>query len=192
MPFLYIYTKYCKFIHPPKTALTPPRGRAGETIRGMRKGIALRTMKQERHRAIRELIAAAPVLSQDDLRRKLVRRGFAVTQATVSRDIRELNLYKGPQGYSLPGTNGAGDGENIPPSIDDVLRTFGLRVRQALHQLVLLTTKGGAQPIALAIDNEEWPEVVGTIAGDDTVLIICPDHKRATRLRNRLDEMIEA
>lgn len=147
-------------------------------------------MKQERHHAIRELIAAAPVLSQDELRRKLVRRGFAVTQATVSRDIRELNLYKGPQGYSLPGTNGE-DG-NGPPPIDDVLRTFGLRVRQALHQLVLLTTKGGAQPIALAIDNEEWPEVVGTIAGDDTVLIICPDHKRATQLRNRLDEMIEA
>jgi transcriptional regulator of arginine metabolism len=63
-------------------------------------------------------------------------------------------------------------------------------VKQALNQLVLITTSGSAQPVALAIDGEDWPEVVGTIAGDDTVLIICPDPKRATLLRDRLEVMI--
>jgi transcriptional regulator of arginine metabolism len=63
-------------------------------------------------------------------------------------------------------------------------------VKQALNQLVVITTSGTAQPVALAIDSEDWPEVVGTIAGDDTVLIICPDPKRATHLRDRLEAMM--
>jgi transcriptional regulator of arginine metabolism len=63
-------------------------------------------------------------------------------------------------------------------------------VKQAQNQLVLITTSGSAQPVALAIDSEDWPEVVGTIAGDDTVLIICPDNKRANLLRDRLEAMI--
>ena len=76
------------------------------------------------------------------------------------------------------------------PSVQDVLESFGLKVKQAQNQLVLITTNGGAQPVALAIDHEDWDEVVGTIAGDDTVLIICPDQKRASQLRGRLEEMI--
>ena len=149
-------------------------------------------MKQQRHNAIRELVAAAPIASQDELRRKLVGQGFDVTQATLSRDIHQLHLYKGPFGYALPNGNGNGNGaeEDDAPLIGDVLSDFGMKVKQAQNQLVLITTNGGAQPVALAIDHEEWDEVVGTIAGDDTVLIICPDQKQASDLRIRLEEMI--
>ena len=146
--------------------------------------------KYDRHNAIRELVATASVTSQDELRRKLVRRGFDVTQATVSRDIHEMRLYKGPNGYALPNGVNAGEEDNDMPSVRDVLESFGLKVKQAQNQLVLITTNGGAQPVALAIDHEDWDEVVGTIAGDDTVLIICPDQKRASQLRGRLEEMI--
>lgn len=148
--------------------------------------------KTERHNAIRELVAAAAIGSQDELRRKLIRRGFDVTQATLSRDIHELHLYKGPNGYASPNGNGAHveDDEDRAPSIDDVLAQFGLKVKQALNQLVLITAAGSAQPVALAIDDEDMPEVMGTIAGDDTVLIICPDQKRASLLRDRLEIMI--
>ncbi len=146
--------------------------------------------KYDRHNAIRELVASASVANQDELRRKLVRRGFDVTQATLSRDIHEMRLYKGPNGYALPNGNGAGEHEDELPSIREVLASFGLKVKQAQNQLVLVTTAGSAQPVALGIDHEAWDEIVGTIAGDDTVLIICPDQKRAFALRERLEEMI--
>jgi transcriptional regulator of arginine metabolism len=145
-------------------------------------------MKQDRHGAIRELVGSAAVSNQDELRRMLLKRGFDVTQATLSRDIHELHLYKGPRGYTLP--NGSSSDEDYQPSVNDVLSNFGLRVRQAMNQLVLATTSGGAQPVALAIDQADWTEVVGTIAGDDTVLIICPDAKQAMLLRNRLEGIL--
>jgi transcriptional regulator of arginine metabolism len=147
--------------------------------------------KTERHNTIRELVGSTIISNQEELRRKLVKRGFDVTQATVSRDIRELHLYKGPNGYALPNGNGNGRNEDDDlPSIHSVLSSFGLKVNQAQNQLVLITTSGSAQPVALGIDHEDWPEVVGTLAGDDTVLIICPDQKRASVLRARLEEMI--
>jgi transcriptional regulator of arginine metabolism len=142
-------------------------------------------MKHGRHEAIREVLSSSAVGNQDELRRLLLKRGFDVTQATLSRDIRELQLYKGPRGYALPD-----DDDDIRPSADDVLANFGLRVKQAMNQLVLITTEGGAQTVAIAIDREDWPEVVGTIAGDDTILIICPDAKQAGVLRTRLEGII--
>jgi transcriptional regulator of arginine metabolism len=145
-------------------------------------------MKGERHTAIRRLLNEGPVLSQDELRRKLVRRGFEVTQATLSRDIHELRLYKGPNGYAVP--NGAAGNGDLP-SLDDVFANFGLAVRQAANQLVLRTTTGSAQPVAAALDHEHIPEVLGTIAGDDTVLIICQDQKHASNLRQRLEDLLE-
>ena len=144
-------------------------------------------MKQQRHTAIRELLVKATVSSQDELRRKLANRGFHVTQATLSRDIHELHLSKGPAGYSLP--SGEGDEDSLP-GIREVLQSFGLEVRQALNLLVLVTTTGSAQPIAAGIDYEDWPEVIGTIAGDDTVLIICPDEKLAGLVKTRVEEYI--
>ena len=142
-------------------------------------------MKQQRHTVIRELLGKAPIASQDELRRKLAGRGFHVTQATLSRDIHELRLSKGPDGYSL--TNGADQEEDSLPGIREVLEGFGLEVRQAVNLLVVITTTGGAQPIAAGIDYEDWGEVVGTIAGDDTVLIICPDANQAALLKTRIE-----
>src|SRR6202042_3377079 len=99
-------------------------------------------MKQDRHSAIRELVAGAPIGSQDELRRRLVKRGFEVTQATLSRDIHELHLYKGPNGYAVPNGAGLDDDEDEMPQTAEMLHSFGLRVKQALNQLVLITTSG--------------------------------------------------
>ena len=144
-------------------------------------------MKQQRHVAIKELLIKTAVANQDELRTKLAGKGFHVTQATLSRDIHELNLSKGPSGYVLPSEQ---DVESSLPGIHEVLKGFGLEVRQALNLLVVVTTTGGAQPVAAGIDYEDWPEVVGTIAGDDTVLIICPDEQKAQTLKKRVDDYI--
>ena len=154
-------------------------------------------MKFQRHSAIRELIANSLVSNQDELRRKLRRRGFEVTQATLSRDIHELRLSKGPGGYSLPNANGSNGAsiaiaDDAPPTVTEMLESFGLRVRQAMNQVVVRTAMGGAQPVAAALDREAWPEVVGTIAGDDTVLVICPDPRRATEVEARLRTILES
>ena len=159
-------------------------------------------MKPQRLDAIRELIGHTAVASQDELRRKLRRRGFAVTQATLSRDIHELRLSKGPGGYSLPNGHRNGNGlagaataetdDDTPPSVAEVIESFGLRVRQAMNQVVIGSVMGGAQPIAASLDYEEWPEVVGTIAGDDTVLVICPDQRKASEVESRLRAMLES
>jgi len=154
-------------------------------------------MKTLRHNAIRELVTHAQVASQDELRRKLRRRGFAVTQATLSRDIHELRLSKGPGGYTLSsGSNGNGFSQavedNSPPSVAEMIESFGMRVKQAMNQVVVGTVMGGAQPFAAALDYEAWPEVVGTVAGDDTVLVICPDIRRATEVETRLRTMLES
>jgi transcriptional regulator of arginine metabolism len=145
-------------------------------------------MKQIRHNAIRQLILTQPISNQEELRRLLMKRGFEVTQATLSRDLHEMRLYKGPDGYRAPAV--AVEEDDDRPAMDEVLRSFGLKVKQAMNQLVLLTTDGSAQPVAVAIDYEELDEVVGTIAGDNTVLVICPDTRNATLLRTRLEEMI--
>jgi transcriptional regulator of arginine metabolism len=153
-------------------------------------------MKLERHNAIRTLVSSSLINSQDELRRKLRRQGFAVTQATLSRDLHELHLFKGPAGYGLPNGNGNGasiaeEDDDRPPTVADVLDTFGMRSRQAMNQVVIGTVMGGAQPVAAALDYENWAEVVGTIAGDDTVLVICPDLRRAAEVQARIRKMLE-
>jgi transcriptional regulator of arginine metabolism len=151
-------------------------------------------MKYQRHNAIRELVANALVANQDELRRKLRRRGFEVTQATLSRDIHELRLSKGPGGYSLPNDNGstAIAEDDGPPSLAEMMQSFGLRVQQAMNQVVVVTVMGGAQPVAAALDREGWSEIIGTLAGDDTVLVICPDQRRAGDVEARIRTMLES
>ena len=144
-------------------------------------------MKQQRHAAIRELLQRASVANQDVLRRRLAERGIRVTQATLSRDIHEMRLSKGPLGYALP-TNA--EEEDEQPGIREVLHSFGLEARAAGNLIVIITLTGGAQPIAAGIDYEDWPEVVGTIAGDDTVLVICPDISQAKIVQTRVNEYI--
>ena len=151
-------------------------------------------MKNQRHNAIRDLLLKSAangnghISNQDDLRRKLASRGIHATQATLSRDIRELKLMKGPTGYALPGFDE--EEENDLPEIAKVLQDFALEVRVAQNQIVLITTMGGAQPVAASLDYEEWDEVVGTIAGDNTVLIICPDNRKADGLRKKLEAFL--
>lgn len=151
-------------------------------------------MKTQRHDAIREVLTQSLVASQDELRRKLRRRGFRVTQATLSRDIHELRLSKGPGGYSLSNGNGAATAaeDNTPPSLAEMMEGFGLRVRRAMNQVVVTTVSGGAQPLAVSMDYEDWAGVVGTVAGDDTVLVICPDIRRAGEVEARLKAMLES
>ena len=147
-------------------------------------------MKTQRHKAIRDLLVKTSVTNQDDLRRKLAKSGIHVTQATLSRDIRELRLLKGPGGYALPSAPSMTGDDDDEPELSDVIGNFGLEVKQAQNLLIFLTTTGGAQPIAAHIDYEDWTEVVGTIAGDNTVLIVCPDNRKAAALKTRLDSFI--
>ena len=153
-------------------------------------------MKDLRHNAIRELVARSRVTNQDELRRKLRRRGFEVTQATLSRDIHELRLFKGPGGYSLPDGHvngrGAAVADDAPPTVEEMLASFGMRVVHAMNQVIVRTVMGGAQPVAAALDRQEWPEVAGTIAGDDTVLVICQDQRRAADIEARLRKILES
>jgi transcriptional regulator of arginine metabolism len=154
-------------------------------------------MKNLRLSAIREVLSSSLVANQDELRRKLRRRGIEVTQATLSRDIHELRLSKGPGGYALPNGHRSTDAateeeDDSPPSFAEMMESFGMRARQAMNQVVVSTVMGGAQPVARALDNEEWPEVLGTIAGDDTVLIVCLDARRASEVEARIRAMLES
>ena len=82
--------------------------------------------------------------------------------------------------------------DDAPPSVAEMIESFGLRASQAMNQVVVRTVMGGAQPVAAALDHEGWPEVVGTIAGDDTVLVICSDARRAGEVEARLRTILES
>jgi transcriptional regulator of arginine metabolism len=143
--------------------------------------------KTARHKAILELLEDGPVESQEALQHSLGRRGFEVGQATLSRDIHELKLAKGPNGY----TRGAESHtpETHLPSVMHLAHQFVVEIRQAQNMLVIKTTVGSAQPVAAALDASHWPEVVGTLAGDDTVLVIAADKKKASALARRIREL---
>jgi transcriptional regulator of arginine metabolism len=141
-----------------------------------------------RQRAVLEALRQGPVASQEDLQKALRKRGFKVGQATLSRDIRDLNLSKTAGGYNLPQGEGA-SGLALPP-VQRLVREFVLDVRPAQNLLVLKTIVGSAQPVAAALDEQEWEEMVGTIAGDDTILIICPDKDAARKIGVRIEEML--
>jgi transcriptional regulator of arginine metabolism len=144
--------------------------------------------KALRHRAILEALRQGPIANQEDLQRALRKRGFKVGQATLSRDIRDLNLSKTPAGYALPQGESAG-GLALPP-VQRLVREFVMDVRPAQNLLVLKTIIGSAQPVAAALDEQEWEEVVGTIAGDDAILIVCPDKEAAKKVAARVEEML--
>ncbi len=145
--------------------------------------------KLSRHVAIRDLLADHAIASQDELRRMLYKRGYRVTQATLSRDIHELGLVKTAEGYRLAGANGDA-ADSWLPSVERLIREFVYDVRSAENLVVVKTSAGSAQPVAAAVDAEEWPEVVGTVAGDDTILVIAPDRKNAEKLVGRVRELI--
>ena len=143
--------------------------------------------KSLRQRAIVTVLEKGPVASQEDLQRALRKYGFKVGQATLSRDIHELGLIKTGQGYAQ--ANEDFSDPSLPPA-SRLVREFVLDIRVAQNLLVVKTAVGSAQPVAAALDSEEWPESIGTIAGDDTILIVCPDKKSAARLAARTQEML--
>ncbi len=143
--------------------------------------------KTARHKAILGLLEEGPVESQDALQHSLERKGFDVGQATLSRDIHELKLVKGPEGYRRAAESlGA---ESVLPSVMHLVHQFVVEIRQAQNLLVVKTAVGSAQPVAAALDASHWPEVVGTIAGDDTVLVIVADKRQAHALARRIREL---
>jgi len=145
--------------------------------------------KLSRHAAIREILTEQKIANQDDLRRVLYRRGHRVTQATLSRDIHELGLLKTPAGYAFPQeTEAASDA--FLPSVERLIREFVYEVRSAQNLVVVKTSAGSAQPVAAAMDAEDWPEVVGTVGGDDTILIISPDLRAAEKLVSRIKHLL--
>jgi transcriptional regulator of arginine metabolism len=144
--------------------------------------------KALRQRAILDTLKHGSVASQEHLQRALRKRGFKVGQATLSRDIHEMNLSKTTSGYALPqGESSAGLA--LPP-VSRLVREFVLDIRSAQNLLVIRTIVGSAQPVAAALDEADWTEVVGTIAGDDTILIVCPDKDEAKKLATRIEEML--
>jgi len=139
--------------------------------------------KLSRHAAIRDLITAREVASQEELRGLLYRRGHRVTQATLSRDLHELGLVKTAEGYKAPQADDAGI---RLPSIERLIQEFVYDVKTAQNQVVVKTSPGSAQPVSAAMDAEEWEEVVGTIGGDDTILAIAPNAAAARKLAQRI------
>ena len=147
-------------------------------------------MKSRRLSAIRQLIEQDPVHSQEALRQRLSRMGFDVTQATLSRDIKELGLVKrsADGAYQAAGPDSASPAAAVV-SLSRALSEFQLSVDVAQHLVVLKTGPGQAQLLGLAIDRARLPEVVGTIAGDDTILVICRDVRQAQTARHTLERL---
>ncbi len=142
--------------------------------------------KSYRQAQILDLLRHKPVHTQEDLAAELRERGIQATQVTLSRDVKELRLVKTPEGYRPI------DERRHVPEIESLLGEFLLEVRIAQNLLVLRTPPGSANAVAFALDQQDWPEVVGTIAGDDTILIVAPDNASAATLRERFSATMRA
>jgi transcriptional regulator of arginine metabolism len=142
--------------------------------------------KAFRHGQILAVIARQQIHTQEELVSALGTLGLIASQVTLSRDIHELGLVKTPQGYRQvePAREG--------PALETVALEMLRDVRVAKNLLVLTTLPGTANAFAVALDRARWPEIVGTIAGDDTVLIVSPEDDVAARLRERLMGMLRA
>jgi transcriptional regulator of arginine metabolism len=145
--------------------------------------------KRERHDTILEIVNARVVSSQEDLRKLLLQRGWDVTQATLSRDLRELRLARvpTPEGARYAITDGTI--EESRAALDTLLPQLFLRIEGVSEMIVLRTVPGGAQPIAAALDGEGWSDILGTVGGDDTILIICRSVAARERTTRRLRSM---
>jgi transcriptional regulator of arginine metabolism len=142
--------------------------------------------KSYRQGQILKLVRSGPVATQEELAQSLRKVGIRTTQVTLSRDIRELRLVKTREGYQETSPEEAG------PQFATLAAEFLVDVRAAGNLVVLKTAPGHANSVAVALDNEEWPEVVGTIAGDDTILAIAPNASTATRIRKKLLALLKA
>jgi transcriptional regulator of arginine metabolism len=141
--------------------------------------------KSYRHGQILKLIRATRISTQEELQQGLKKVGLSTTQVTLSRDIRELRLVKTQEGYAEMRDEGT------RPQFDILAAEFLIDVRAAQNLVVLKTAPGHANSVAVALDNEEWPEIVGTIAGDDTILAVAPDAATATRISKKLMALLK-
>ena len=140
--------------------------------------------KAYRHGQILNLIRSQPIRTQEEMAGALQRLGIKVTQVTLSRDIHELGLVKGPQGYREPERVTASTEEE--QSLQRTLEEFVRDVKTAQNLVIIRTAAGNAQPVAAALDRKAWPEILGTVAGDDTVFAATPDPRQAVRAKERL------
>jgi transcriptional regulator of arginine metabolism len=147
-------------------------------------------MKTQRHAAILRIVRQETVGSQEQLRERLKAEGYNVTQATLSRDIRELGLAKvaAPDGGShyAAGAEGA---PGVRPHLEQLLPTMLVSAEGVGPLLVLKTTTGGAQALGLALDGAGWSEIIGTIAGDDAILVITRSERGRRAVQVRLREL---
>ena len=141
--------------------------------------------KTYRQGQILKLIRSKKIFTQEELAQELKNQGIAATQVTLSRDLRDLRLVKTREGYQemAPEETGPGFTMLAGEFLNDVLRAQNL--------VVLKTSPGHANSVAVALDREGWPEVVGTIAGDDTILLITPDNPTAEGVQERLLGLLE-
>jgi transcriptional regulator of arginine metabolism len=146
-------------------------------------------MKPRRQAALLEIVDREPLHSQEELRRRLRQRGFDATQATISRDIAELGLVKraGDGAYQRHGAE-AQNPETALTALERATAEFLRRVERVQQLVVIRTGVGQAQPLASALDRAQLPEAVGTIGGDDTILVVARDARRAAALVKRLEE----
>lgn len=142
--------------------------------------------KRERQATIHEVIASRDVGSQEELRKLLLQRGWDVTQSTLSRDLREMRVARIPGDagfrYAVPDA----EAEDSRAALDSLLPQLFSYVDGVGELVVLHTLPGGAQPIASALDGEDWPDVLGTIGGDDTILLVCRSAAARERTIRRL------
>jgi transcriptional regulator of arginine metabolism len=141
--------------------------------------------KTYRQGQILKLIRAKRISTQEELAQELGKQGIAATQVTLSRDIRDLRLVKTREGYQEMAPEETGPGFTL------LAEEFLLDVLRAQNLVVLKTSPGHANSVAVALDAEGWPEVIGTIAGDDTILVIAPDNPTAESVQERLIAMLE-
>lgn len=147
-------------------------------------------MKDRRQSAILDLVSGRPVRSQDALRRLLAGMGIRATQATISRDVKELGLVK----RAADGAYQSARGPAGPAVSDDRVRRavaeYLRHVERVQQLLVLKTDPGQAQPLAFALDHAAWPEIVGTIAGDDTILVVLRTERSASTVGRRVERWV--
>ncbi len=148
-------------------------------------------MKNQRQRKILELIKAYNIETQEDLVAKLKNEGFDFTQATVSRDIKELGLIKvaADDSYKYFQVSESGQGDNHTRLMRYFLDSV-INIDYSENLIVIKTLPGVANAIASCIDNIHWPEIIGTVAGDDTILLIIKPKEAITKVLNALNKLL--
>ncbi|MGH9435077.1 MAG: arginine repressor [Terriglobia bacterium] len=142
-----------------------------------------------RRNQILEILRAERLSTQKELREALAARGIRVTQATVSRDIEDLGLVKTREGYKLTGSRESA----VPPqpTLTVILKEFLREVRLASSLVIVRTHPGNAHSVAVALDSTGWPEIAGTVAGDDTIFLATEGVRQAERVRKKILQALE-